>query len=59
MTIESILKINTLEEWIKKFGWQGGTIHQVKEEIKKRLRKSGIIENYNTKELNKNLKIKK
>ena len=53
MTIESILKINTLEEWIKKFGWQGGTIHQVKEEIKKRLRKSGIIENYNTKELEK------
>ncbi len=34
--IDKLLKTKSLEQWIKEFGWQGGTIHQVKEELLKR-----------------------
>jgi hypothetical protein len=45
MTIDEIIKTNTLQEWLNKFNWQGGTIHQVKQEVKKRLYLKGIREN--------------
>jgi hypothetical protein len=35
MNIEQ-LKNKNLSEWIRDFGWQGGTIHQVKAEIERR-----------------------
>jgi uncharacterized protein YnzC (UPF0291/DUF896 family) len=45
MTIDEIIKTNTLQEWLNKFNWQGGTIHQVKQEVKRRLYLKGIREN--------------
>ncbi len=47
MTIDKIISARSLSEWIANFGWQGGTIHQVKQEIINRLNKAGIKENYN------------
>ena len=41
MTIDEIIKTNTLQEWLNKFNWQGGTIHQVKQEVKRRQEKKG------------------
>lgn len=32
-----------LEECLKHFGWGGGTIHQVKEEVERRLRGAGYF----------------
>lgn len=31
----TVLEGKTLEQWCQYFGWQGGTIHQVKQELEK------------------------
>lgn len=37
MKLDQLVETKTLSQWITKFGWQGGTIHQVKDELHKRL----------------------
>lgn len=37
MTLDQILQTKTLNQWCNQFNWQGGTIHQVKEELHSRL----------------------
>lgn len=45
-SIDSLLEaIGGLNGACEMFGWQGGTIHQAKAEIKKRLACNGIVEN--------------
>lgn len=52
MTIENIIEEQGgLEGMCKMFGWQGGTIHQVRDEIKRRLNAHGVFEHKDTKEL--------
>ncbi len=51
MKIESIIEKDGLSYWIAFLGWQGGTIHQVKRELLKRLSKKGIFEHKETGEL--------
>ena len=48
MTIEQGIELEGgLEGLCKLFGWQGGTIHQAKAEMKRRLSMGGIFEDKN------------
>jgi hypothetical protein len=40
MKLEQLLETKTLNQWCNKFNWQGGTIHQIKEELHSRLVKN-------------------
>ena len=46
MNIDQLIeKMGGLAGACAMFGWQGGTIHQVRDEIKRRLAKVGIVPN--------------
>ena len=47
MTVQELVDNVGLKRILLELGWQGGTVHQAKQEIIKRLRKSGIVQDKN------------
>ena len=51
MTIQNLIDKYGLQYWLNEFGWQGGTVHQVKTEMLSRLNANGMIEDRETGEI--------
>ena len=47
MTVQELIDNVGLKGILLEFGWQGGTVHQAKREIIKRLRETGIVQDKN------------